>query len=305
MASEDLKSGLLVSHILRKIFLEDGITKLVALAITLALWLGVTGLSETGSDRYKVPLILRLADNADTTNEPVGQVEIRVGGDKRRLGQIRESDLRVFVDLTNTPPGSHTVSLAPDTVLLDLPTGLKLEDIQPNKIAVRLEAVEEKEITVNVDTQGEPADGFEVYSKAVTPSRIRVRGPSSYLRTLSAVSTEKIGLAGKTSSFTAGQIRIAPLANDKATPLDSVVDVSFLIGEERVQRVFSVPIVDASGKRTPVTLFGPASILDSLKPETIRVEQRKDASGTDAWRVQLPDDVAGQVEIRKPKVGSQ
>lgn len=302
MASEETKSGLLVSHILRKIFLEDWITKLVALAITLALWLGVTGLSETGSDRYKVPLILRLADNADTTNDPVSQVDIRVGGDKRRLSQIREGDLRVFVDLTGLSPGSHAVTLAPDTVSLDLPTGVKLEDIQPNKIAVRLEAVEEKEITVNVDTQGEPADGFEVYSKSVAPSKIRVRGPSSYLRTLSAVSTEKISIAGKNLSFIAGQTRIAPLANEKATPLDSVVDVSFTIGEERVQKTFSVPVADASGKRTAVTLFGPSSVLDSLKPEEIRVEQRKDASGSDTWQVQLPDDVAGQIEIRKPKV---
>ena len=54
-----------VGQVLKKIFLEDWLTKLLALAITLALWVGVTGLSEVGSDRYKVPLRLRLADNAE------------------------------------------------------------------------------------------------------------------------------------------------------------------------------------------------------------------------------------------------
>ena len=39
-------TGLLfLKHVARKVFLEDWTTKLVALAITLALWVGVTGLS--------------------------------------------------------------------------------------------------------------------------------------------------------------------------------------------------------------------------------------------------------------------
>lgn len=303
MATSETRSGdsaLLIKNILKKIFLEDWITKLIALAITLALWLGVTGLSETGSDRYKVPLVLRLADNADVTNDTVGQVEIRVGGDKRRLGQIREGDLRVFVDLTGLAPGNHVVNLTPDTVLLVLPTGVKLEDIQPNKIPVRLESVEEKEVTVNVDTQGEPAAGFEVYSKSVTPSKVRVRGPSSYLRTLSSVSTEKISLASRESNFVASQTRIAPLANEKATTLDSVVDVSFVIGEERVQKTFSVPLIDSPGRRVPVVLFGPKSVLADLKADEIRA-----MPGSVSPEITLPAAIADTVQVVKPKAAKQ
>ena len=69
-----------VTQILRKVFLEDWLTKLLALGITVALWVGVTGLSEAGSDRYKVPLVLRMADNAEATNQPTEQVEIRISG---------------------------------------------------------------------------------------------------------------------------------------------------------------------------------------------------------------------------------
>src|SRR5690606_30587961 len=161
-------------HILKKIFLEDWLTKLLALAITIALWIGVTGLSEVGSDRYKVPLVLRLADNAEATNQPIDQVEIRITGDKRRLEQIRESDLRVFVDLTAVPVGNHTLTLAPDTVTLpDLPNGIRLEDINPKKIVVRLEAIEERDVPVRVETLGSVKSGFEVYSETILPAAVR------------------------------------------------------------------------------------------------------------------------------------
>ena len=51
---------LFVKHIARKIFLEDWPMKVVALVITLALWLGVTGLSTPTTQRLTgVPLSLR------------------------------------------------------------------------------------------------------------------------------------------------------------------------------------------------------------------------------------------------------
>src|SRR5690349_4743201 len=123
-------SASFLTQVLRKIFLEDWLTKLLALAITIALWIGVTGLSEVGSYRYKVPLKLTFAENAEATNQPVDQVEIRITGDKRRLESIREEDLRVSVDLTNAPLGSQTLNLTPDMVSIpNLPNGIRLEDI--------------------------------------------------------------------------------------------------------------------------------------------------------------------------------
>ena len=288
-----------IKQILKKIFLEDWLTKLLALAITLALWVGVTGLSEVGSDRYKVPLVLRLADNAEATNQPIDQVEIRISGDKRRLEQIRESDLRVFVDLTSVPVGNQTLTLAPDTVSIpDLPNGIRLEDINPKKIVVRLEAIEEKEVAVRVETQGSVPQGMEVYAETVSPAKIRVRGPASFLRTLTGVSTDKVDLAEKNADFAARQVRIAPLSNENATPLDSFVDVNFRIGETRVEKSFTIPIPD-SKRRAQITLFGGRSLFDGVSAKDFSVTL---SDGSDEPSVDLPGTLDGLVEVRKVRL---
>lgn len=301
MASTEITNSraLFAKHILRKIFLEDWLTKLLALGITVALWVGVTGLSEVGSDRYKVPLVLRLADNAEATNQPIDQVEIRITGDKRRLEQIRESDLRVFVDMTAVSVGNHTVTLAPDTVTLpDLPNGVRLEDINPKRIVVRLEAIEEREVPVRVETLGNVRKGSEVYSEAVQPATVRVRGPVSYVRSLASIPTEKIDVADRAEDFTARQIRIAPLSNDNATVLESFVDVNFRVGEARIERTFSVDVDGTPGRRAQVALFGGRSLLADLtaKDLTVTTAENRDP------QVTLPSEIEGRVEVRRVKL---
>lgn len=289
----------MLKQILRKIFLEDWLTKLLALAITIALWVGVTGLSESGSDRYKVPLVLRLADNAEATNQPIDEVEIRISGDKRRLEQVRESDLRVFVDLTSTPVGSHTVPLAPDTVTMpELPTGIKLDDINPKKIVVRLEAIEEREVPVRIETQGSVKQGMEIYSELVQPSKVRIRGPVSYVRGLSSVQTEKVDVSGGEQDFTVRQVRLAPLSNENATLLESVVDVFFQVGETRVERSFTVPVEGPPPRRVQVTLFGGRSVFKDVAAEDLIVTIPE----TGDPQVTLPAQLGGRVEIRRVRV---
>src|SRR5688572_30661180 len=136
-------------HILRKIFLEDGVMKLVALAITLALWLGVTGLSTpTTQSLSSIPLSLRFSNNIEVTNSPIQEVTLVVSGDKRKLAQINKNDLVASIDVSGVMPGDRVIPLTSETVAISLPTGVKLDAIQPRSMAVRIEAVEEKEVPV-------------------------------------------------------------------------------------------------------------------------------------------------------------
>ena len=179
-----------LQQILKKIFLEDWLMKLVALAITLALWFGVTGLSTPTTQRLtSVPLSLRFSNNIEITNSPIQEVDLVVTGDKRKLAQINKNDLVVSMDISDVLPGDRVVNLTPETTGVSLPPGVKLDEIQPSRIAIRIEAVEEKEISVKAETYGEVPEGYEVYSETITPTKIRVRGPAGFIRTLSSVST--------------------------------------------------------------------------------------------------------------------
>ena len=293
---------LFFKHIVRKVFLEDWLMKLVALAITFALWLGVTGLSTPGSESYTVPLNLRTSDSSVVTNSPIQEVEIRVSGDKRKIEQIKESDLRVSLDLTDVAAGDHVVSLTPDSVSFALPLGIKLDTIRPNRIHIRLENVEEKEIAVTAETEGSVPEGFELYSKTTSPLKVRVRGPASFIKSLNSVSTEKIDLTNHDTNFTVRQIPINVSNPTKTTLLETVVDVTIRIGEKRVERIFLVPVKSQPGKKAAVVLFGGKSLFDGVKAEDLRVEMLKNDSGEETPQLNLPDQLSNKVEVRRVKL---
>jgi len=293
---------LFIKHIVRKVFFEDWLIKLVALGVTFALWLGVTGLSTPTTTRLTgIPLSLRFSSDAEVTNSPITEIDVIISGDNRKIAQINKNDLVASVDLTGIQPGERLVPLTPDTVLLDLPLGVRLEEVTPNRMVVRLEGVEVKEVPIKVETTGKLPDGFEVYSQTAVPARVRVRGPQSYTKTLAQILTERIDLSDKREDFIARQTPLS-VENHNAALLDSVVDVIFKIGEKRIERTLSVPVPDASGKRVSVVLYGGRKILGDLKPTDISVEIVKNEAGVDIPQVTLPAALQDVVEIRRARI---
>jgi YbbR domain-containing protein len=290
-------------HIIRKIFLEDWVMKLAALVITLGLWLGVTGLSTPTVTRFSgVPLTLRISNNAEITNTPIQEVDVVLSGDKRKIAQLNKGDLIASIDLTDVPPGEKLIPLSPETVALALPPGIKLDEVQPNRVAIRLEAVDEKELPVIVETTGDPAEGYELYSETVMPAKVHVRGPTSFLKTLSSVSTDHVDVSGRSEDFVVRQVSV-PLGNPKATVLENVVDIAFRIGEKRAERIFLVPVSgEHSAKRAVVVLYGPRSSLLTLKPANLRVDLVRNESGDETPQVILPPELQGSVDVRSVKV---
>lgn len=291
--------GLFIKHILRKVFLEDWLIKLVALGVTLALWVGVTGLSTPTREQIPaVPITLRTAEDFVVSNTPLETASIVVSGDKRRLGQIDRSALRFYLDLTGLGPGEHVVDLLPQADALDLPSGVKVEEISPAYVPVRLEAVQERAVSVAIETRGELAQGFEEYSRAVVPANVRVRGPESAVRSLESVSTERIDIGGSQTDVVVRQVRLN-VASAKINLLDPYVDVTIRIGEKRMERIFLVPIADESGRRATVVLFGPRSPLLQVEPSDLNVTLETNENGETSLKLTLPRNLEDKVEIRK------
>ncbi len=292
---------LFLKHILRKIFLEDWALKLLALIITFALWLGVTGLSTPTKTRINVPLNLSVSSDAQLTNVPQQQVEIEISGDKRKVDQIARGELTAFRDLTEMKPGDWVVSLSPDNVYVPLPQGVKLVDVVPGRIGINIEAVEEKELEVKAETTGTVAAGFEIYNSTVLPARIRVRGPASVIRILEYVQTERIDIDGKKEAFTARQVAVTS-PNPKAAVLNTVVDVDLRIGEKRIERTFSLPVPGMPGKTASFVAYGPRSLLSKAHADDFKIEIYLDDQGEESPRVVVQDELQETVEIRKLKI---
>ncbi len=291
-------------HLFRRVFLEDWLIKVIALFITVALWLGVTGLRAPTTERLRdVTLKPRVSDTIEVTDISVQEVDLLVTGDKRKIDQIKEENLIVVLDLTDVQAGDRTIQITSENVNVELPTGVRLEEVQPNKIAVKLETVTEREIAVKVETEGAVPENFEVYGKTVAPQKVHVRGPESLIKSLDSVPTEKVSLENRREDFTAQRIPLN-IADSKVTVLDTnVVDVAFRIGEKRIERLFTVPIQTATEKKTAtVILYGGRSILESLKAENLRVEIVKTEAGETSLNLVLPPEIQDKFEIRKLKI---
>ena len=283
-------------HILRKIFFEDWALKLTALVITFGLWLGVTGLSTPTTKRITVPLVPSISNNTEITNTPIETVDIVISGDKRRIGQINPGDLSASLDLTDVQPGDRVVLLSPDNVYVALPQGIRLDEVQPSRIVIKLEAVEEKEIEVRAQTSGEPAEGYEVYSTSIIPPKIRVRGPASFINTLDFIETGSIDIGGRKEDLTARQVPVS-VANPKAAVLNTVVDVFLRIGERRVERRYSIPVAGSPARMARFTIFGPRSLLAQIRSDEFRVDPG-DLDAGEEPRLILPPELQDRVEVR-------
>ncbi len=288
------------SALVERIFLRDWGTKLIALAITLAIWFGVTGQSVTRRIR-NVHVNYLQSNEMQITNEPIHEVEITITGDKQKIDRLKEEELVISADLSEIPAGDKIVQLSPETVNLDLPNGVKLDEVQPNKVAVKLEKVLEREVEVKPEFDDSLPEGFELYAKSVEPLRVRVRGPESIVKSLDSISTEKISLENRKSAFTAKQIGLN-LVNSKVTLLDSIVDVSVKVGEKRIERVFSVETkYENDTKKFNVVLLAPHSVLEKIKPEDIQITLEKSAAGKLIPTAILPTELQNIVEIKSVK----
>ncbi len=287
-----------ISYWLKRIFIEDWLTKLLALVITVTLWLGVTGMQKPTQTRLRgISLNPLISKNLEITNSPAQEIDLVVTGDKRKVDQLNPNNLVVSLDLTDIDEGDREIQITPQNITIDLPTGVKIDEIQPDKIAIQLERVEERNIPVRVETEGTLADGFEIYNTEVSPKILRIRGPRSFVESLNFVATEKINLNGRKADFTVQQIPIN-LNSSKISPVNAAsVTVNFGIGQRRIEARYTVTFETQTKKgRADITLYGADAVLDKLSADEISVvEDDKTPRG---FRVILPENLRDKVEIR-------
>lgn len=294
------KQGSLPGRLVQRIFVNDWQLKLVAAIITFALWTGVTGLKTPTTARLKgVALILNVRNDTEVMSAPVEFVDLVVTGDKRKVDLLNPRDLVASLDLSSVEPGERTVQITTSNISVELPTGVRLESVEPGVVPITLERVLEREVPVKVETTGLLPNGLELYSAVSDPAAVRVRGPESVVRQLESVSTDKVSVRGKQDDFSVGTVGLQTV-NSKARVANTVVSVKVVIGEKRTERQISVPVtVDGRRRSATLTLYGPAEAFSQLRAEDVevRVDTAKDGSMT--LDVSLPQRFRDSVEVRK------
>jgi YbbR domain-containing protein len=290
-----------LERLVRKIFVEDFGLKLLALGITLIIWLAVTGENKPITIHTAVQLNFVRPQGLEVSNDPPRTVEVLLTGSRHRLNGLRLLDLVATVNLSDSDPGDRVIRLSRERVSIDLPPGVRIDSFRPSTIPVRLEPVSQRELPVEVRLDGKPADGFEVYGIQASPSAVRVSGPISHLDELNRAPTETVSVEGKSQSFTVTRLSIA-ITNQKLEPLDPVIDLTVNIGEKRIEKTFdNVPVrssnQDTAKRYVRVTLLGPVQLVNQLKTEEIPVLLETSPGGQKVPRVELPSPFKEQIRV--------
>lgn len=218
---------------LRKVVFEDWGLKLLALAITVVLWLAVTGQNKPVTLRVSgVQLNFVRPEGLEISNEPPGTVDVILTGSKDKIDRIGPRDLIATVDLTDQKGGERVIRLSLDRVKMDLREDVKIQGFQPATIPIRLERSVETPVEVEVKFEGKLPEGYEVAGVNVEPSRVRLRGPHDRIAALRKAMTETVWLDGKTASFNVSRVAIN-IPDPKIEILDPAVDVYVQIAPKK------------------------------------------------------------------------
>jgi YbbR domain-containing protein len=287
-----------VEKLLRRIFLEDWSLKLLSLAIALVLWLVVTGQNQPVTAHVNVQLNFIRPASLEISNDPPRTVDVMLTGSRNKLDDLTTLDLVATVDISDQRAGERVLRLA-DKAQISLPQGVKVDGFQPSAVPVRLEPIVERQVPIEPKLEGKAADGYEIYAARPSNGSVILRGPESHVLALQKVPTESIFIAGHKESFTATNVAI-DVPDPKVDLVDPVVNVEVEIGERRVEKSFSgIAASGADGARAQpasasVTLLGPASMLESLKPEEVKIV----VDGTTGPRIELPPALNGKVSLK-------
>src|ERR687889_1441511 len=142
---------------LRALLFEDWTLKLLALGITLGLWYAVTTQRAPAQMRLRaVQLDFVLPDGVEIGNEPVDEVDVTLEGSQGKLAELNARNLIARADLTELQSGDRVLRLTDRNVLMDLPEGVRIVQINPRSITLHLEPLVERDVPVEARFEGAP-----------------------------------------------------------------------------------------------------------------------------------------------------
>ena len=122
--------------------------------------------------------------------------DIKVKGPASYINKIDRAEVRIE-DMDLLDGKIHSLPVA----ILDR-SGNKISglDISNDDINVSFLVYETKKVPVNLNTTGEPAQGFEESSREVSPNKVVIKGPESIIRDIEQINTKPININNLKSS---------------------------------------------------------------------------------------------------------
>jgi YbbR domain-containing protein len=168
--------------------------KLLSVVIAVSLWFFVTyrGQSETTVEAQiefkSVPQGLEIL------RQNIKKVTINIRGHESILNNLKPSDIRVVVDMSNGKTGEASYYF--DVNDVKVTKNIKILRTEPTSVKVTLDESMVRTVQVKPYVVGLPAKGFEIKKIIVNPTAVSVEGATTEMTRLAALRTEPLDVTG-------------------------------------------------------------------------------------------------------------
>lgn len=160
-----------------------------ALLIALLLWFQVHGQGES-TVSMDVALQLRgLPEDMVLINDLPDRVKVTISGLQARLKLLDDSRLFLVMSAGDVrEPG--VIERAVDTASLQLPPGLTVDKVQPDRLELQVDRLIKK--NVDIDVRFDLPEGWSAEQVLILPPQVTLQGPEIWLESLQRVPTEAL-----------------------------------------------------------------------------------------------------------------
>ena len=117
---------------------ENGSYKLVALFISLILWLTILGRREFVVIK-DIEVEFSVGQNFSIAGQSSDRVRVKISGPQPLLKKYKELNQSIQVSLNDKAPGLYEIDMTPARI--DAPVGIKILNIKPSQIRVEITAI--------------------------------------------------------------------------------------------------------------------------------------------------------------------
>jgi YbbR domain-containing protein len=179
--------------VLKAIFTRNLGWKLLSLAIAFVLWILVAREPELATS-VSIPIEFKnLPDDLDISSTVPERIHIEIRGPSGRLSRDYLTNLAAVLDLKGAQPGERTFTLGDN---LNLPVGVAFYRAVPSQLTLRFDRLLARDVPIAARYATTPPDGYSVNTMAISPSKIRLRGPGDHVQQIRQVLTDPIDLSG-------------------------------------------------------------------------------------------------------------
>lgn len=280
--------------------------KVVSVVVAIVLWVVVLG-SRAVEVTKEIPISVTTPADLVVSNDIPEKVLFRLSGPKAFLRAIldRPED-PIRVNLSGAKAGLVTYRFFADNIRL--PIGVRVLQVNPSSMIVKLESQRSKEVPVRLEMKGSLPEGYVLKKADISPKAIRIRGPGSRIESITEAPANAVDLSQiRTSLQMEAQFDVARLGVRIEGPIPRIsIDVAAVQANFKIRVKSSDIRVDSSYHaridEPAVTVYVrmDESEIAKLDPSQVQIEAdlRNKAKGryTAKLKVNLPPNV-GMVRV--------